>query len=134
MTGSKSKTLMASLGSLISRSRVRGAHTMGSGSRFGVSDAAQAARSVPASSGLAARNCRNFRRLAVCLSSDIGTLPNIRHASFRGAWSVPVILAFRTGDENRLPLRWLRSRHALDNAYGIPRFQQNLRRQARREA
>src|SRR2546421_200409 len=53
-TSSKSNTLMASFGEEISFSRVRGPHSIGSGSSEGLS-AAMAARSEPASSGLAAQ-------------------------------------------------------------------------------
>src|SRR5262245_28646771 len=58
---------MASFGVEISLSRVRGAQIIGSGSRPGRS-LAKAARSEFASSGLAARNCRNFRR---AMSADM---------------------------------------------------------------
>src|SRR5258708_14416488 len=73
-TGSKSKMLMASFGELISLSRARGAQIMGSGSRDGVS-AAMAARSDAARSGLAARNCRNLRRLVAWSAIGIGDPP-----------------------------------------------------------
>ena len=68
-TGSKSKTLIASLGLEMSLSRARGAHTIGSGRRPGASFA-KAARSEAANKGLAARNCRNLRRLASWMASD----------------------------------------------------------------
>src|SRR6266571_4963299 len=73
-TGSKSNMLMASFGEVISLSSVRGAQIMGSGSRDGAS-AAMAARSDVASSGLAARNCRNLRRLVTWSSIGIGDPP-----------------------------------------------------------
>src|SRR5438045_337594 len=73
-TGSKSNMLMASFGDVISLSILRGAQIMGSGSRDGVS-AAMAARSDVASSGLAARNCRNLRRLVAWSSIGIGDPP-----------------------------------------------------------
>src|SRR5262249_46661927 len=69
ITGSKSKTLIASLGVEINLSRLRGAHTIGSGRSPGRSFA-KAARSEAANSGLAARNCRNLRRLASFMASD----------------------------------------------------------------
>src|SRR5258708_16152263 len=52
-----------------------GAQIMGSGSRDGVS-AAMAARSDAARSGLAARNCRNLRRLVAWSSIGIGVPPS----------------------------------------------------------
>src|SRR5438132_12829026 len=73
-TSSKSKMLMASFGDLISLSSVRGAQIIGSGSRDGVS-AAMAARSDAARSGLAARNCRNLRRLVIWSSIGITSIP-----------------------------------------------------------
>src|ERR1700720_1984949 len=73
-TGSKSNMLMASFGDAISLSILRGAQIMGSGSRDGVS-AAMAARSDAARSGLAARNCRNLRRLVAWASIGIGDPP-----------------------------------------------------------
>src|SRR5438132_12902346 len=78
-TSSKSKMLMASFGDLISLSSVRGAQIMGSGSRDGVS-AAMAARSDAARSGLAARNCRNLRRLVTWSSISIGDPPELERA------------------------------------------------------
>jgi hypothetical protein len=68
ITASKSKTLMASFGLEIRLSSWRGAQTIGSGKRSGRS-VAMAAKSVPASKGLAARNCRNLRRLVACWAS-----------------------------------------------------------------
>src|ERR1043166_51159 len=61
--------LIASFGEEISLSRLRGIQIMGSGNREGASFAI-AARSVAASKGLAARNCRNLRRLAYWSASD----------------------------------------------------------------
>src|SRR5438067_7979737 len=66
--------LMASFGDVISLSRLRGAQIMGSDSRDGAS-VARAARSELASNGLAARNCRNLRRLLVWSSIGIGDPP-----------------------------------------------------------
>ncbi len=67
---------MASFGDEISLSKLRGAQTMGSGSRDGCS-LAKAARSEAAKNGLAARNCRNLRRLAAWSTVDgmAGILP-----------------------------------------------------------
>jgi hypothetical protein len=61
-TGSKSKTLIASFGLLIS-SRSAGAQIIGSGSLDGAS-IPQTSIAPEATSGLAARYCRNLRRLA----------------------------------------------------------------------
>src|SRR4051794_40841757 len=88
-TGSKSKTLIASFGEAISLSSVRGAHCIGSGSRDGVS-LAMAAKSVPASSGLAARNCRKRRRLVAV--SSIG----MAHSSQRDFPGVLLLLPVRS--------------------------------------
>src|SRR5215470_376152 len=68
--------LIASLGEVISVSRLRGAQLMGSGSRDGVS-AAMAEKSDAASSGLAARNCKNLRRLAARSSFGMVASPFI---------------------------------------------------------
>src|SRR5262245_46966175 len=75
-TGSKSKMLIASRGEEISLSRLRGDHTIGSGSRDGVS-AAMAARAGAAGSGLAAVNSGNLRRLVTGSSLAMEALPII---------------------------------------------------------
>src|SRR5437588_10400735 len=73
-TGSKSKTLIASFGDLISFSVVGGAHISGSGSLTpGTGPSAKAGR-LPAKSGLADRNFRNWRRL-VARSNGMAILP-----------------------------------------------------------
>ena len=66
MTGSKSNTLIASLGDLIRRSGLSGAHISGSGSLVpGLAASPAKAENPPAAhNGLAARNCRNLRRSA----------------------------------------------------------------------
>jgi hypothetical protein len=60
-TGSKSKTLIASFGLLIS-SKSAGVQIIGSGSFDGVSNP-QASIAPEATRGLVARYCRNLRRL-----------------------------------------------------------------------
>src|SRR5882672_2489358 len=101
-TGSKSNMLMASFGEEISLSMLRGAQIMGSGSRDGVS-AAMAARSDAARSGLAARNCRNLRRLVAWSSIGIGDPPygpNHRRALGPGRAAPAAILLRRPRQTN----------------------------------
>src|ERR1043166_9221330 len=74
-TGSKSKTLIASFGDLISLSMVNGAHINGSGSRTPGSGLSANAGRVPANSGLADRDFRNWRRL-VARSTSMAILPD----------------------------------------------------------
>src|SRR6266545_3718599 len=70
---------MASLGDLMSSSARIGAHVNGSGSLLcGMSPSLAKAPPAP-SSGLAARNCRNLRRLAALSASDgMANLPRTR--------------------------------------------------------
>src|SRR5262245_16698885 len=64
ITGSKSKTLIASFGSLISHDGSCGDHVSGSGNlSFGSSTCASAAPETPARNGLPATNCMKRRRL-----------------------------------------------------------------------
>jgi hypothetical protein len=62
-TGSKSNTSSACFGSVMTLSRSRGAHTIGSGGRAG-KPCAKAAKGPAVMSGPVARNCSTRRRLA----------------------------------------------------------------------
>ena len=83
ITGSKSNTLRASLGSPMGLAGSRAPHTIGSGNRLEpAASCAMADTLPPANSGLAVRNCRNLRRVVPRSDrGDMAWFPRLATAS-----------------------------------------------------
>src|SRR5712671_4520714 len=97
ITGSKSKTLMASFGSLIRVPKSRDAHGSGSGSREGTEASCAEAGPPPwVSNGLAAKNWRNRRRLVD--RSDRGSIATPQTTVSSPA--IPFALGMVTGNSS----------------------------------
>src|SRR4029077_2022880 len=80
ITGSKSKTSMACVGSAISLARSRGAHSIGSVER------SVCAKAPCANSGLAARNCSMRRRLAMVIGDMLVPSSSPGRVGLHQAW------------------------------------------------